>query len=105
MLGCENTVIEGVDWREEDAGDGAGPQLRVIVRVAAQAAGGPVRHLRRAAARLRPGGRPAPVAGAGPEPGPRRAGGRSAAGELPRTRGGDRGRAVGPARRSAHPVL
>jgi transposase len=33
MLGCENTVIEGVDWREEDAGDGAGPQLRVIVRV------------------------------------------------------------------------
>jgi len=24
MLGCENTVIEGVDWRQDDAGTAAG---------------------------------------------------------------------------------
>ncbi len=28
MLGCENTVIEGVDWHEDDTG-----QLAVTVRV------------------------------------------------------------------------
>ena len=33
MLGCENTVIEGVDWPKEDTGDGAGPQLLVTVHV------------------------------------------------------------------------
>ena len=33
LLGCENTVIEGVDWREEDGGDAGGPALRLIVRV------------------------------------------------------------------------
>ena len=29
LLGCENTVIEDVDWHEEDSGDAAGPQLRL----------------------------------------------------------------------------
>jgi transposase len=33
MLGCENTVIERVDWHEADAGDGTGPQLSVTVHV------------------------------------------------------------------------
>jgi transposase len=34
MLGCENTVIEDVDWHEEDARDGAGErQLMVTVHV------------------------------------------------------------------------
>ena len=33
LLGCENTVIEDVDWHEEDGGDGAGPALRLIVHV------------------------------------------------------------------------
>jgi transposase len=33
MLGCENTVIERVDWHEAEAGDGAGPQLSVTVHV------------------------------------------------------------------------
>jgi hypothetical protein len=33
LLGCENTVIEDVDWCEEDSGDGRGPALRLIVRV------------------------------------------------------------------------
>ena len=32
MLGCDNTVIEAVDWLE-DAGDGAGRRLRVVVQV------------------------------------------------------------------------
>src|SRR5450755_1983484 len=32
MLGCENTVIESVDWHQEETGDGAG-QLAVTVRV------------------------------------------------------------------------
>jgi transposase len=32
MLGCENTVIESVDWYQEEPGDGAG-QLAVTVRV------------------------------------------------------------------------
>ena len=32
MLGCDNTVIEAVDWLE-DAGDGAGRRLRVVVHV------------------------------------------------------------------------
>lgn len=32
MLGCENTVIESVDWYQEETGDGAG-QLAVTVRV------------------------------------------------------------------------
>ena len=27
LLGCENTVIEDVDWHEEDGGDGTGPAL------------------------------------------------------------------------------
>jgi len=31
--GCENTVIERVDWHEADAGDRAGPQLSVTVHV------------------------------------------------------------------------
>ena len=33
LLGCEGTVIEDVDWCEEDSGDGSGPALRLIVRV------------------------------------------------------------------------
>jgi hypothetical protein len=34
MPGCENTVIEGVDWHGEYAGDGAGErQLMVTVHV------------------------------------------------------------------------
>ncbi len=33
LLGCENTVIEDVDWREEDGGDAGGPALRLIVHV------------------------------------------------------------------------
>jgi transposase len=33
LLGCENTVVEDVDWREEDSGDGSGPALRLIVHV------------------------------------------------------------------------
>jgi transposase len=34
MLGCDNAVVEGVDWQEDDdAGDGAGPQLTVIADV------------------------------------------------------------------------
>ncbi len=33
LLGCENTVIENVDWREEDDGDARGPALRLIVHV------------------------------------------------------------------------
>jgi hypothetical protein len=34
MLGCENTVIEGVDWHGEYAGDGAGErQLMVTVQL------------------------------------------------------------------------
>ena len=34
MPGCENTVIEGVDWHQEDTGDSAGErQLMVIVHV------------------------------------------------------------------------
>jgi transposase len=32
MLGCENTVIEGVDWRQEETGGGAG-QLNITVHV------------------------------------------------------------------------
>ena len=31
MLGCDNAVIEGVDWRQDDAGDG--PRLTVIAHV------------------------------------------------------------------------
>jgi transposase len=33
MLGCDNAVIERADWHEAGAGDGAGPQLSVIVHV------------------------------------------------------------------------
>jgi transposase len=33
MLGCENTVVEGVDWQELDAGDDTGPRLSVVLRV------------------------------------------------------------------------
>ena len=33
MLGCDNTVIEGVDWREDDAGDGDRPRLTVVAHV------------------------------------------------------------------------
>jgi transposase len=33
MLGCDNTVIEAVDWRQDDAGDGAGPRLTVVAHV------------------------------------------------------------------------
>jgi transposase len=34
MPGCENTVIEGVDWHQEDTGDSAGErQLTVTVHV------------------------------------------------------------------------
>jgi len=33
LLGCENTVIEDMDWQEEDSGDGSGPALRFIVHV------------------------------------------------------------------------
>jgi hypothetical protein len=33
MLGCENTVIEGVDWRHDDAGDSGGPRLTVVASV------------------------------------------------------------------------
>ncbi len=33
MLGCDDTVIEAVDWQELDAGDGAGPRLTVVARV------------------------------------------------------------------------
>ncbi len=33
LLGCENTVIEDVDWREENSGDAGGPALRLIVYV------------------------------------------------------------------------
>ena len=33
MLGCENTVIEAVDFQEQDAGDGAGPRLTVVAHV------------------------------------------------------------------------
>jgi transposase len=33
LLGCENTVIEDIDWHEEDGGDAGGPALRLIVRV------------------------------------------------------------------------
>ena len=33
LLGCESTVIEDVDWHEEDSGDGSAPALRLIVHV------------------------------------------------------------------------
>jgi transposase len=33
LLGCENTIIEDVGWREEYSGDAAGPQLRLVVNV------------------------------------------------------------------------
>ena len=33
LLGCENTVIEDVDWRQENDGDAGGPALRLIVHV------------------------------------------------------------------------
>jgi transposase len=33
MLGCDNTVVEDVDWQELDAGDGTGPRLGVVVHV------------------------------------------------------------------------
>jgi transposase len=33
MLGCDNAVIEGVDWQQADPGDGSGPRLAVVVRV------------------------------------------------------------------------
>lgn len=33
LPGCENTVIEDMDWREEGNGDGSGPALRLIVHV------------------------------------------------------------------------
>jgi transposase len=33
MLGCDNAVVEGVDWQEAAAGDGSGPQLAVVVHV------------------------------------------------------------------------
>ncbi len=33
MLGCDNTVIETVDWQQLDAGDGTGPRLTVVARV------------------------------------------------------------------------
>jgi transposase len=33
MLGCDNTVIEAVDFDEQDAGDGAGPRLTVVAHV------------------------------------------------------------------------
>ncbi len=33
MLGCENAVIEAVDFEEQDAGDGAGPRLTVVAHV------------------------------------------------------------------------
>ena len=50
MLGCENTVIEGVDWHQDDDG---GPQLAVTVRVRpAPAAGRPAADLREEAAGL-----------------------------------------------------
>lgn len=32
MLGCDNAVVEGVDWQELDAGDGS-PRLAVVVHV------------------------------------------------------------------------
>jgi transposase len=35
LLGCENTVIEDVDWQEEDNGEGSGPALRLVVHVRA----------------------------------------------------------------------
>lgn len=33
MLGCDNTVIEAVDWDEQDPGDGDGPRLAVVAHV------------------------------------------------------------------------
>ncbi|MGH3402993.1 MAG: ISL3 family transposase [Streptosporangiaceae bacterium] len=33
MLGCDNAVVEGVDFDEQDAGDGSGPRLAVVVHV------------------------------------------------------------------------
>ena len=33
MLGCENTVIEAVDFDEQDARDGSGPRLAVVAHV------------------------------------------------------------------------
>lgn len=33
LLGCENTVIEDVDWHEADSGNTGGPALRLIVHV------------------------------------------------------------------------
>ncbi len=33
LPGCENTIVEGMDWQEEDSGDGSGPALRLIVHV------------------------------------------------------------------------
>lgn len=33
MLGCENTVIEAVDFGEQDAGDGGGPRVAVVAHV------------------------------------------------------------------------
>jgi transposase len=33
MLGCDNAVIEAVDWQELDAGEGGGPRLAVIAHV------------------------------------------------------------------------
>jgi transposase len=35
LLGCENTVIEDMEWQEEDGGDG-GPALRLVVHVRPQ---------------------------------------------------------------------
>ena len=32
LPGCENTIVEGMDWQEEDSGDGGGA-LRLIVHV------------------------------------------------------------------------
>jgi len=70
---------------------------------AAQGSSAAVRPVRAEGAVVRPRGGPAAVAGAGPGHGPRRAGGRRAAGGLPTARS-DRGAgAVGPAQRRAHP--
>jgi transposase len=33
MLGCDNAVVEAVDWQELDAGDGTGPRLGVVAHV------------------------------------------------------------------------
>ena len=52
MLGCDNAIIEAVDWHQDDPGDGTGRGLAVVAHVRPRS-----RHARRCGicGRKRPG--------------------------------------------------